>query len=271
MSKNQSKSNAFLLILLAILIVAVLAFGGYFVWKLEGDSNNKTSSERTVATTSSKNAANTQTTELNIRKRVITENNIEEIMDKIETELTEDEAYYFAYIAMKYADTRENIESHLLNTTVEQLIEQSKREMKDDGYTLEKFKSEFGESSTPQSEVVEGKLGEYYVKIGEGVVKKDKKGNYILVVDVSFTNNSNSEQSFMWAIDDTAYQDGVQIESSFLSDVYDLTSKKILPGTTYNVKVAYELSNEKSDVIVKMSELISLNETSITKTFKITK
>lgn len=262
-----------LIVLLVILIGAVLGFGGYLVWKIESDGDDKTSADSTVTTDSSKSTADTQTTKLNIRKRVVTENNIEEIMGKIENELNEDETYYFAYITLKYSDTRENIEKNLLNKTVEQLIEQSKKEMKNDGYTLEKFKSEFEESTTPKTEVVEGKVGNYYIKIGEGIVKKDRNGKNVLVVDVSFTNNSDSEQSFMWSIDDVAYQDGIEIEKSFSSDVYDtnLMDKKILPGTTYNVKVAYELSNTKSDVIVKMSELISLDENKITKTFKIAK
>lgn len=275
MSKKHSKSNIFLIILLVILIIAVIGFGGYFVWKVEKDSKQTSSNSSSSSSSTSKNNINTQSTELNIRKRIITENNIEEILDKIETELSEDEAYYFAYIAIKYTDSKENIEKYLLNRTVEQLIEQSKKEMKNDGYTLEKFKSEFEESknATSQKETVEGKLGDYYIKIGEGVVKKDKNGNNVLIVDVSFTNNSDSEQSFMLSISDTAYQDGVQIESLYYSNVYDSDSqyKQILPGTTYNVKVAYKLSNTNSDVIVKMSELISLSNTKITKTFKIAK
>lgn len=275
MSKKHSKSNIFLIILLVILIIAVIGFGGYFVWKVEKDSKQTSSNTSSSSSSASKDNINTQSTELNIRKRIITENNIEEILDKIETELSEDEAYYFAYIAIKYTDSKENIEKYLLNRTVEQLIEQSKKEMKNDGYTLEKFKSEFEESknATSQKETVEGKLGDYYIKIGEGVVKKDKNGNNVLIVDVSFTNNSDSEQSFMLSISDTAYQDGVQIEPLYYSNVYDSDSqyKQILPGTTYNVKVAYKLSNTNSDVIVKMSELISLSNTKITKTFKIAK
>lgn len=40
MSKNQTKSKVSLIVLLSVLIVAVLGFGGYFVWRLESSNGN---------------------------------------------------------------------------------------------------------------------------------------------------------------------------------------------------------------------------------------
>jgi len=62
MSKNQSKSNVFLIVLLTILIIAVLGFGGYFVWKLE-ENNNKQIPTNSIASSTQSESENNDITE----------------------------------------------------------------------------------------------------------------------------------------------------------------------------------------------------------------
>ena len=58
MSRNQSKSNVFLIVLLTILIIAVLGFGGYFVWKLEENDNKQTPTNSIATNTQSEKKNN---------------------------------------------------------------------------------------------------------------------------------------------------------------------------------------------------------------------
>lgn len=64
MSKKQSKSNIFLIVLLTILVIAVIGFGGYFIWKLEkgGDKGSQS------AVSNNATANNTVNTQLEEKK-----------------------------------------------------------------------------------------------------------------------------------------------------------------------------------------------------------
>lgn len=58
MSKQKSKLNVILIVLLAVLIIAVIGFGGYFIWKLEFDNKSTTqqaSSNNEIKTKSNSN------------------------------------------------------------------------------------------------------------------------------------------------------------------------------------------------------------------------
>ena len=73
---------------------------------------------------------------------------------------------------------------------------------------------------------------------------------------------------------DEAYQDGVGLNKCYVaadSANYDSEnqSKKIKKGASLDVEVAYVLNDETTDVVIEVSEFISLNDKVITKTFKI--
>lgn len=89
MSKNQTKSNVSLIVLLAVLIVAVLGFGGYFVWKLEssnGNNNQQVSSNNVEKG----NINDTQATEKNEEETEETEPEVEPEIEPEPVETKED-------------------------------------------------------------------------------------------------------------------------------------------------------------------------------------
>ncbi len=130
-----------------------------------------------------------------------------------------------------------------------------------------------GKGSAEKSDTT-NKLGEYSLEIKSCRLAKDYEGKDIVIVLYGFTNNSDDAEAFYLAFDDTVYQDGVGLnESYFVADSanYDSSNqtKEIKSGTSLDVEVAYELNNTTSDIEVEVSELISFDESKITKTFSI--
>lgn len=129
------------------------------------------------------------------------------------------------------------------------------------------------QSGGDQIQQGKGTLGDYEIEIKDAVLTEDYAGDPALVVTYSFTNNSDTEQSFTVAVSDKAYQDGVQLQttiSAIGSDV-DISSQlsSLKPGATIEVNAIYGLSNTTSDVEIEVSELISLSDAKVVKTFSI--
>ena len=104
-------------------------------------------------------------------------------------------------------------------------------------------------------------IGDYEVtvqSIGKGT---DYEGNSILVINYDFTNNSNREQMASFAVNFTAYQNGIESDSFLLSDDVDLGigQKKIKPGTTITGVQKGVLLADDSVVTIELEELISFD------------
>lgn len=117
-------------------------------------------------------------------------------------------------------------------------------------------------------------LGDYNVVIDGCRLTEDYKGAPVIVVRYVFTNHDDEPTAFMWAVDAEAYQDGVGLNECYVlddSDDYssDNQSKEIKKGVTLSVEVAYELNDVTTDVEIEVSELISWDDTKITRTFSI--
>lgn len=103
----------------------------------------------------------------------------------------------------------------------------------------------------------------FVVKLGETKIIKDYEGKPALLVNYSFTNNSDKKQSFMVAIKDAAFQDGIGLNDAItMGNEYDseLQMKEIMPGKTLNVQAAYVLDDTTTPVEIQISELISFND-----------
>lgn len=98
---------------------------------------------------------------------------------------------------------------------------------------------------------------EYFVKILSTEVTTDRRDNNILVVEYQFTNLSDETTSWYLEVDDTAYQNGVECDTSYYHDYEgkSSTSDKIKPGATTTVKVAYILDSTKKDVEIECYKL----------------
>ncbi|MDY5991536.1 MAG: DUF5067 domain-containing protein, partial [Oscillospiraceae bacterium] len=103
----------------------------------------------------------------------------------------------------------------------------------------------------------------FVVKLGETKVIEDYEGKPALLVNYSFTNNSDKKQSFMVAIKDAAFQDGIGLNDAItMGKEYDseLQMKEIMPGKTLNVQAAYVLDDTTTPVEIQISELISFDD-----------
>lgn len=109
-------------------------------------------------------------------------------------------------------------------------------------------------------------IGDYEVtvqSIGKGT---DYEGNSILVINYDFTNNSNREQMASFAVNFTAYQNGIESDSFLLSDDVDLGigQKKIKPGTTITGVQTGAALVDDSLVTIELEELISFDGVAFT-------
>ncbi len=117
-------------------------------------------------------------------------------------------------------------------------------------------------------------LGEYTVTIDACRIAEDWEGDPIAIIKYTFTNNSDNPTSFNVAFSDSAYQDGVGLNSCYFVDdsanySSDNLSKKIKKGSSIEVETAFELNNETSDIEIEVQELFSFNDKVLRKTFKI--
>lgn len=126
-------------IIIAIILISAICVGGYFLLKDKGVIS-------TAASTSS------------IRNEKITSENYKEISDKVSKELGDtDDAYYFSYICMYYVMkdgfTKEYMETqddnllykNIYGKTLQDLINEGKKLMKDNGISLEEYKKQLVE------------------------------------------------------------------------------------------------------------------------------
>ena len=117
-------------------------------------------------------------------------------------------------------------------------------------------------------------LGDYKVEIVSCRLAKDYEGKDIVIVKYSFTNNSDDNASFMFAFDENVYQNGIGLNECYIADdsanySSDNQTKEIKTGATLEVEVAYELNDTTTDIEVEVKELISFNDSVVTKTFSI--
>lgn len=116
------------------------------------------------------------------------------------------------------------------------------------------------ESQTVEEQPVEETQSDYAVTIDGSTLTSDYEGSPAIIVDFTFTNNSDKATSFAVACSPKAFQNGVQLETAIVTD--DLGNgymAEIKPGATTTARLAYSLTDQ-SDVTVEVSELISFDD-----------
>ena len=89
--------------------------------------------------------------------------------------------------------------------------------------------------------------GPYEVTVNAVRRIKDYDGNPAIVVNYTWTNNSEETTSWMGSMFSSVFQDGVQLESAFVVDDMesDQSMKEVRPGTTLEgIEEAFEVSSE---------------------------
>jgi hypothetical protein len=101
---------------------------------------------------------------------------------------------------------------------------------------------------------------EYTVTIDGARVEQDYDGANAVVITYTFTNNSSDAQSFMLATSEDVYQNGVELDSAYISGLDSSASmNKVKPGSSTTIEKAYALQ-DMSPVDVEIYELFSLDK-----------
>lgn len=112
----------------------------------------------------------------------------------------------------------------------------------------------------------------YAITIDDAREDTDYEGARSLVVTYTFTNNSDSDTQFFTAISDKAFQNGVELESTFNVSSWNAgndDTKTVKTGSTITVEQGYKLV-DSSPVTVEVTELLSFDKTILaTETFDV--
>ena len=96
----------------------------------------------------------------------------------------------------------------------------------------------------------EAPASDYAVTIDGATVTEDYEGNPAVIVDYTFTNNSDEATSFAVACHAKVFQNGVQLENAITTeDLGNGYMAEIKPGATTTARMAYSLTDQ-SDVTV---------------------
>ncbi len=117
-------------------------------------------------------------------------------------------------------------------------------------------------------------LGDYKVEILSCRLAKTYDNKPAIIVKYAFTNNDDEAKSFMFALKDNVFQNGIGLNKAYMMNdsanySSDNQTKEIKTGATIEVEVAYELNDETTDIEVEVSKLISLDDAVVRKTFSI--
>lgn len=101
---------------------------------------------------------------------------------------------------------------------------------------------------------------EYLVTIDGATVTTDYSGDPAIVVELTFTNNSDEATSYYLECSDKAFQNGVELGTAIVSGLETNYTTELKPGASVTVYRAYSLSDE-SDVTVEVEEWLSWDDT----------
>ena len=89
----------------------------------------------------------------------------------------------------------------------------------------------------------------------------DYEGSPAVIVDFTFTNSSEEDQSFASACMVQAFQNGVQLETAIvMEDLGNGYLAEVKPGGTVSARLAYKLADQ-TDVSVEVEEFMSFEDT----------
>lgn len=91
----------------------------------------------------------------------------------------------------------------------------------------------------------------------------DYNDDYVVVMVAEFTNNSDEDISFSTALDITARQSGMEMQSTYVPGASSYNSNNISPGTTIMVALAWELNSSEDDVSITVIDRYSYNKMTV--------
>ncbi len=127
-------------------------------------------------------------------------------------------------------------------------------------FTLAGCGGDAADDSAAGEEQTEEVQSDYAVTIDGSTLTTDYEGAPAIIIDYTFTNNSEEATSFAAACMPKAFQNGVELETAIVND--DLGNgytAEIKPGATTQARIAYTLADE-SEVSIEVTELFSLDD-----------
>lgn len=154
-----------------------------------------------------------------------------------------------------------------MNSSVKEISSNIKSEIETTTAEIETTTTE-NETTTTEIETIE-QLTDYDISISDwSITKCDYDDRNVLVVEYSFTNNTDTPKSFSSTFSGGAYQNGVELEVSYLLQENEYS--EVLTGKTANVKCAYYLT-DNSNVEINLRKLFSFtSETVFNETISLT-
>ena len=126
-----------------------------------------------------------------------------------------------------------------------------------------------GKEKTADSKLI--KLGDYQLLYKGACIMEDSDGNDAIVLTLDFTNNGKDNASYLWSVDETVMQNGVELEVATVFTDYDTFETvidgqftEIAPGTTLEVKTAYVLKDAAAKVEATFEQLFGKKNGTIT-------
>ena len=126
-----------------------------------------------------------------------------------------------------------------------------------------------GKEKTAGSNLI--KLGDYQLLYKGACIMTDSDGNDAIVLTLDFTNNGKENASYLWSVDETVMQNGVELEVATVFTDYDTFETviegqftEIAPGTTLEVKTAYVLKDAAAKVKATFEQLFGKKNGTIT-------
>ena len=126
-----------------------------------------------------------------------------------------------------------------------------------------------GKEKTADSNLI--KLDDYQLLYKGACIMTDSDGNDAIVLTLDFTNNGKENASYIWSVDETLMQNGVELEVATVFTDYDTFETviegqftEIAPGTTLEVKTAYVLKDAAAKVEATFDQLFGKKNGTIT-------
>ena len=121
-----------------------------------------------------------------------------------------------------------------------------------------------GAATVQSAEKSDNNVGKFKVELKNSRITTNPSGEKILIVTYGFTNNDSEARSFDYAIEDKAYQNGIELGAVYVSYgiddfSFDEEHKEIKPGKSLDVQCAYKLNDTKTDIEIELSKWLSDN------------
>ena len=103
---------------------------------------------------------------------------------------------------------------------------------------------------------------EFIVSLKSATIVKDYSNDPVLAVTYVFSHNKEKPTSFMLAVSDTAYQNGIECSSAVFAKEVDSSTQmtEIKSGVEYEVEAGYKLNDTTSNVDIVINPLFSFTD-----------